>query len=164
MTLKWNNGPLDKTCGFNLEKLSQKESRFHSIYLIDSLSGAVLVSNKYSDNLSETNEDLISGFLNAINMFIREIRKEKEEIQEINFNDSRILYERKERLVVIGISKKTNLQIERHFLHEILNDFYYRFKNQINIFKGLIPPKMLDYKKNLRDLSYNSLFNYKLKL
>ena len=163
MSLNWNNGNRDNMYGFKPEQLNQNENRFHSIYFIDSTSGAVLVSSRYSNNYTDTSEDLISGFLNAINMFIKEVKDDKEEIQEINFNGTRILYERKGRLAVIGISKKTNLQIERGILHEILNDFYYRFEHQINHFKGVIDPEMITYKNHLQNLNLNSLYRFNIR-
>ena len=160
MSLKWNNPKRDNTYGFRPDQIEQKDNRFHSIYFIDSLSGAVLVSKKYSDTLTETNDDLISGFLNAINLFIREIKKDREEIQEINFNDSRILYERKGRLIVVGISRKTNLPVERSILHDVLNDFYYKFENQINKFNGVISPEILDYQIRLKNMNLHGSLKY----
>jgi hypothetical protein len=163
MSLNWKNGFKDKMYGFKPEQINQNANRFHSIYFIDSVSGSVLVSSRYSDNLTDTSEDLISGFLNAINLFIKEVKDDKEEIQEINFNDTRIIYERKGRLAVIGISRKTNLQIERGILHEILNDFYYRFEHQIKHFKGIIHPDMIVYKNQLQNLNLNSLFKFNIR-
>jgi len=160
MSLRWNNPNRNLTLGFKHDQIYQGDNRFHSIYFIDSLTGAVFISKKYSDNLTETNDDLISGFLNAINLFIREIKKDREEIQEINFNDSRILYERKGRLMVVGITRKTNLPIERSILHEVLNDFYFRFERQINRFNGVIDPEILDYKIKLRNMNLNGPVKY----
>jgi len=169
MSLKWNS-PLnnkfnrelqDKSFGFKDHiyfNISNNINRFHAIYFVDSVSGALLVSNKYSDKigLSETDGDLISSFLNAINMFIREIKRNQyEEIQEINFSDTRILYEKRGRLLCIGISKKTDLEIERKVLHDIIKDFYYRFENEITHFNGFITPAILNYKTRLKD--FNSL-------
>ena len=164
MTVNWKNSARDNMYGFKPEQINQNENRFHSIYFIDSVSGAVLVSSRYSNSYSDTSEDLISGFLNAINLFIKEVKDDKEEIQEINFNDTRILYERKGRLAVIGISKKTNLQIERGILNEILNDFYYRFENQINNFRGVIDPEMITYKNHLQNINLNSLFKFNIRI
>ena len=158
MSFNWKKGFNDRMYGFKPEQINRNENRFHSIYFIDSSSGAVLVSSRYSNHYNDTSEDLISGFLNAINLFIKEVKNDNEEIQEINFNDTRILYERKGRLAVIGISRKTELGIERGILHEILNDFYHRFEEQIEHFKGVIHPEMINYKKQLQDLNLNSLF------
>ena len=152
MSLKWNNNNLNEAFGFNLGRLYQKENIFHAIYILDSLSGALFVSNKYSDKFdyNDTPEDLISSFLNAMNLFINEIN-EDEEIQEINFKHMRILYERRERLMIIAISKKTNLEVEKHFISEILNDFYQRFEHKINKFNGMIDPAMIKYKNRLKE-------------
>ncbi|HEY0089220.1 MAG TPA: hypothetical protein VGB37_10265 [Candidatus Lokiarchaeia archaeon] len=156
MVLKWNDNSTNRGYGFNLEQISPRESIFHAIYFVDSLTGALLVSNKYSIGLSDKNEDLISGFLNAINMFIREIKNNKnDEIQEINFRDSRILYEKMGRLLCIVISKKTELHVERQIIHEILNDFYYRFENEINNFNGYIDKKIINYQFVLKNLDLN---------
>ena len=164
MALKWKETDIEKNYGFKLEKLNIKESRFHAIYFVDSVSGAVLVSNQYSNRkvFSEGSEDLISSFLSAINMFIKELNTDREEIQEINFKDTRILYERRGRLICIGISKKSNLQIERGILHSVLNDFYVRFENEIQQFKGAIDPKMLRYRKRLENVNLDSLFRFNI--
>jgi len=160
MSFKWSKKTIDKTYGFKLEQFNSENNMFHAIYFIDSISGAVLVSNKYS-NMLDTDDDLISGFLVAMNMFIREIGKDKsEEIEEINFRGSRILYERKGRLLCVGVSKKTNLQIERGILHQILDDFYNKFEFQINRFNGVIDPAILDYKKQLKNLNLNNTFKF----
>ncbi len=169
MSMKWNkyiinrkeSEPVDNTFGFKREIAF--DNRFHAIYFVDSLTGSLLISNKFSDksSLTETDEDLISSFLNAINMFIKEIQTNKnDEIQEINFKDTRILYEKKGRILCIGITKKTNLRIEREILANVLKDFYYRFENEINHFKGFIAPAILNYKNNLKNLNLNSLNKY----
>ncbi len=169
MSMKWNkyiinrkeSEPVDNTFGFKREIAF--DNRFHAIYFVDSLTGSLLISNKFSDksSLTETDEDLISSFLNAINMFIKEIQTNKnDEIQEINFKDTRILYEKKGRILCIGITKKTNLRIEREILANVLKDFYYRFENEINHFKGFIAPAILNYKNKLKNLNLNSLNKY----
>ncbi|MBY8981751.1 MAG: hypothetical protein KGD57_02295 [Candidatus Lokiarchaeota archaeon] len=138
------------------------KNRFHAIYFIDYITGSLLLCNKYSkkSKICSADEDLISSFLNAINLFINELNKNdkpEEEIQEINFIDSRILYERKGRLMVIGISKKTNLSIERKILRNILFDFYSRFKSKIEHFNGIIDREILNYGKFLNNLDLNTL-------
>ena len=85
MSMKWNkyiinrkeSEPVDNTFGFKREIAF--DNRFHAIYFVDSLTGSLLISNKFSDksSLTETDEDLISSFLNAINMFIKEIQTNK---------------------------------------------------------------------------------------
>jgi hypothetical protein len=115
----------------------------------------------YSDNLNLLKDDLICSFLNAINLFINEVNEgANEELQEINFRGTRILYEREGRLLAIAITKKTNLQIERGILREIVEDFYIRFKHQINNFNGEVYPGILDYKKRLKSMNLNSLFKF----
>ena len=99
MSFKWKNDLIKKNLGYYLEHLDFKENRFHAVYFVDQLTGALLVSKRYSKSnygLIETDDDLISNFLNAINLFIKEIGSNKEEeIQEINFKDIRILYEKR---------------------------------------------------------------------
>ncbi len=146
----------------NLGNYNINTNRFHVIYFVDYITGSLLLSNKYSQKSKICNydEDLISSFLNAINLFINELNendKLEEEIQEINFRDSRILYERKGRLMVIGISKKTNLLTERKILQNILIDFYSRFKNKIEHFNGVIDVEMLNYRAFLNDLDLDTL-------
>ena len=167
MSLKWQNDSIKRNFGFNLERLEFGQNRFHAIYFVDSLTGALLLSNRYTDGaginsrIYKNKEDLISSFLNALNMFIKEIKNNNdEEIQEINFKKTRILYEKRGRLLCIGISKKTDLQIEREIIQEIMKDFYEKFENEINHFKGYIEPKILDYKIHLRNLNLNSLVSF----
>jgi hypothetical protein len=162
---KFSNGKSKKDryekCGFKPDQHVDHEKRFNAIYFIDYNTGALFLSNKYSENTMTkgANDDLISGFLNAINLFINEINdnyKGREEIREINFRDSRILYERKGRLMVIGFTKKTELTIERDILHHILLDFYHQFKDKINNFKGVIDQEMLGYKRKLNEQDFSS--------
>ena len=163
MSYKWINKEREKTYGFNLDKFISDDNRFHAIYFLDNLSGSLLLSKKYTRNTKfSSHEDLISGFLNALNLFISEIKPESinDEIQEVNFKESRILYERRGRLSVIGISKKTNLQVERVILHQIMEDFYYRFESAIRNFNGNIDPSILQYKKRLENMNLNTLFRF----
>lgn len=151
--------------GFSLDKVSSQECRFHAIYFLDYETGALLVSNRFSDRLSFLKDDLICSFLNAINLFITELNDGgNEELQEINFKDTRILYEREGRLLVIAVTKKTNLQIERGIVREVLEDFYIRFKKYINNFNGAIDPLILNYKKRLEGMNLNSLFKFSIRL
>lgn len=150
--------------GFNLAKVSTQESLFHAIYFIDYESGSLLVSNRFSDNLTILGDDLICSFLNAINLFINELKEGvNEELQEITFKDTRILYEREGRLLVIAISRKIDLQMERSILREILEDFYLRFKNDINGFNGAISPGIINYKKRLECMDLNSVTKFNSK-
>jgi len=158
MSFNWNNNRSYESFGFKKDNFFFNKSRFHAIYFLDNLTGSLLLSNRYSSNTSfSTNEDLISGFLNALNLFINEIKPDNrhDEIQEINFKESRILYEKKGRLMVIGITKKTNLEIERMILHQILQDFYSKFEYSINNFNGIIDPSISLYKKRLENMDFN---------
>jgi hypothetical protein len=153
-----------KSFGFKLDEFSSQECRFHALYFIDYETGALLVSNRYTDNINFLNEDLICSFLNAINLFINEVNEgANEELQEINFRGTRILYEREGRLLAIAITKKTNLNLERGILREIVEDFYIRFKNYINSFNGEIDPAILDYKKRLKSMNLNSSFKFNIR-
>jgi hypothetical protein len=166
MSFRRNNQNSNKTFGFPIEKINIHESRFHAIYFLDNLTGALLLSKKYTDNSEfSSNEDLISGFLNALNLFIKEIKSPSinDEIQEINFQETRLLYARRERLLVIAITKKTNLQIERGILNEIVNDFYKRFENSINQFNGIIDPQIKMYKKRLENINLNTLYRFDIR-
>ncbi|MHA1804548.1 MAG: hypothetical protein ACTSU4_08425 [Promethearchaeota archaeon] len=142
--------------GFQLKDLNGNENGalFHAIYFIDEFTGSLLVSrnNPYTTGFfAEKKEDLISSFLSAMNMFINEIKKDglREEIQEINFKDTRLLYQRKGRILCIGISNKQDLEVERALLNKIMNDFYYRFEIQINTFNGVIDPAIQRYSHEL---------------
>jgi hypothetical protein len=163
MSYKWNNKITEKSYGFNINAIDVSNNRFHAIYFLDNLTGSLLLSNKYSNNSKfSSHEDLISGFLNALNLFMSEIKPESEddEIQEVNFRESRILYERRGRLSVIAISKKTNLQVERVILRQIMEDFYSKFESSIRNFNGNIDPSILQYKKRLKNIDFNELSNF----
>jgi len=167
MSYKWINKKLEKTYGFNIEKINADDNRFHAIYFLNSETGSLLLSKKYSPNTKFSSyEDLISGFLNALNLFMNEIKPGSmdDEIQEVNFKESRILYERRGRLSVIAISKKTNLQVERVILHQIMEDFYNRFESAIRNFNGSIDPSILQYKKRLENMNLNTLIKFDFQL
>ncbi|MBD3340478.1 MAG: hypothetical protein GF353_15290 [Candidatus Lokiarchaeota archaeon] len=151
----------NNTYGFKLDHTDVQDNRFHAIYLVDSLTGSLLVNNKYSDKskFNEVDDDLISSFLSAIDLFIKEIKFSEEEIQEINFKDTRILYEKKGRILCIGISKKTDLRGERKILRQIIVDFYDRFEQKITNFKGFISQDIINYKNRLKNMNFNSLIN-----
>ena len=147
--------------GFDLKKINSQESLFHAIYFLDYETGSLLVSNRFSNNLSFLRDDLICGFLNAINLFINELKEgSNEELQEINFKDTRILYEREGKLLVIAVTKKNDIRIERGIVREILEDFYLRFKSSINSFNGAISPEIADYKKRLECMNLNTVFKF----
>lgn len=163
MSYKWSVNNSKKWYGFNLGEFETSNNRFHAIYFLDNLTGSLLLSKKYTNNMKlSTHEDLISGFLNAFNLFMNEIKPDSidDEIQEVNFRESRILYERKGRLTVIGISKKTNLQAERVILHQVMEDFYYKFEPAIKNFNGNIDPSFLQYKKRLENVDLNELIKF----
>jgi len=153
---------VNRDYGFNLEKInSQKDSLFHAIYFLDYETGSLLVSNRFSDSLSFLRDDLICSFLNAINLFINELKEGgNEELQEMNFKDTRILYEREGRLLVIAVTRKNDIQIERGIVREILEDFYLRFKSYINNFNGAISPAIVDYKKRLECMNLNAMHKF----
>ncbi len=163
MTYNWYNPNPKKLYGFNIENLNSNEQRFHAIYFLDNLTGSLLLCNKYTTNITLfSNEDLICGFLNALNLFINELKLEskEDEIQEINFKETRILYERKGRLSVIAISKKTNLAAERVILHDVMEDFYQKFEHAITNFNGIVDPSILQYKKKLENRNLDSLLRF----
>lgn len=148
-----------KKYGFDIVGINPQESLFHAIYILDYESGSLLVSNRFSHHLSFLKDDLICSFLNAINLFINELKEGvNEELQEINFKDTRILYEREGRLLVIAVTRKMDLQMERGIIREVLEDFYIRFKDYINNFNGAIAPGIINYKKRLERLNLNSAF------
>ncbi|KKK43758.1 MAG: hypothetical protein Lokiarch_24320 [Candidatus Lokiarchaeum sp. GC14_75] len=148
---------------FNIRKGASQDCLFHAIYFLDFETGSLLVSNRFSDHLSYLRDDLICSFLKGINMFINELKEGvHEELQEINFKDTRIIFERENRLLVIAVSGKKNLQMEREILREILEDFYIRFKNHINNFNGSVAPVITAYKKRLESMNLNSILKFKI--
>lgn len=167
MSYKWNNNNIDRSYGFDLEKINFSNNRFHAIYFLDNLTGSLLLSKKYTNNSKfSSHEDLISGFLNALNLFISEIKPESvdDDIQEVNFRESRILYDRMGRLSVIAITKKTNLQAERAILRQVMEDFYFKFESVIKNFNGNIDPSILQYKKRLENINLNELVKFDIHL
>jgi hypothetical protein len=156
---------VNRDYGFNREKINSQESLFHAIYFLDYETGSLLVSNRFSENLSFLRDDLIGSFLNAINHFINELKEGgNEELQEINFKNTRILYEREGKLLVIAVTRKNDIQMERGIVREILEDFYLRFKTHINNFNGGIAPEIVDYKKRLECMDLNKLCKFNTRL
>ncbi len=152
-----------KSYGFGIKQQEANSNRFLAIYFLDKLTGSLLLSKEYSLNPnSAIDVDLIGGFLNALYLFIKEVKpgSKSEEIQEINFDETRILYERYGRLLVVAITRKTNLTIERSILKQIVHDFYSRFEGSINHFDGRIEPSILNYKKRLEISNLNTNFNH----
>ena len=141
---------------------NSEDGIFHAIYFLDKLTGALLLSKEYSNvNNLKFDVDLIGGFLSALDLFIKEVKigKKPDEIQEINFRETRILYERMGRLLVVGITKKIDLSVERQVLRKIVVDFYNRFETCINKFNGRIEPSIMQYKKRLENTNINNLFS-----
>ena len=66
---------INRNYGFSSEKINPQENLFHAIYFLDYETGALLVSNRFSNNLSFLKDDLICSFLNAINLFINELKE-----------------------------------------------------------------------------------------
>lgn len=152
-----------KSYGFVNRQQDANSNRFLAIYFLDKLTGSLLLSKEYSLNPNSTIDmDLIGGFLNALNLFIKEVKlgDRSEEIQEINFDETRILYERYGRLLVVAITRKTSLEVERSMLKQIVHDFYSRFEGSINHFDGRIEPSILKYKKRLEISNLNTNFNH----
>jgi len=136
---------------YNYSAIDTMSERFHAIFLIDAKTGLTFLSKKFSKNFDKfntDNEDLISGFLNALNYFVKELDFEDESIEEVNFKNNRILYKQKERLMAVAISKKTDIEVEHKILSNILNDFYHSFKINIENFTGNV--KIFEsFKQNL---------------
>ena len=152
-----------KSYGFVNRQQDANYNRFLAIYFLDKLRGSLLFSKEYSLNPdSAIDMDLIGGFLNALNLFIKEVKtgNKSEEIQEVNFDETRILYERYGRLLVIAITRKTSLKVERSILKQIAHDFYSRFEGSINHFNGRIEPSILKYKKRLEITNLNNNFKH----
>ncbi len=152
-----------RSFGFTDSQQDADSNRFLAIYFLDKITGSLLLSKEYSLNPdSSIDMDLIGGFLNALNLFIKEVKpgNKSEEIQEINFDETRILYERYGRLLVIAITRKTSLNIERSILKQIVQDFYTRFEGSINHFDGRIEPSILKYKKRLEITNFSTNFRH----
>ena len=140
--------------------------RFKAIYFLDNVTGTLLLCKKYKLlNDDESKDDLIGGFLSALNMFIKEINidDDEEEIREINFKKTRILYDRKGRLSLIAITNKTNLILERKILHNLLLNFYNKYESYISNFNGRMNPSFQNFKKILDLKHVHGALSRKLK-
>jgi hypothetical protein len=147
--------------GFMNNAIECHNGIFQAIYFMDNLSGSLLLSKNFTiKTRAAKDEDLIGNFLNALNLFIKEIRPDdqNDEVQEINFKKTRILYENVDRLTIIAITNKYNINLERKILNKILTDFYNRYKEKIGQFNGLIDPSILSYKKILERFDYTNGF------
>ncbi len=139
---------------------------FHAIFLIDSRSGCDLISQNYSQKVFDV--DIISGMLRALEMFVSHLAysQDYEQLQEINFQGLRIVYERlgpsTQSVLCVGISKKEeNLDMEHQILKNVLLEFYSNYFPYLSDFRGDVVPfrsfkeRLLHYKVVWsRDLSY----------
>ena len=118
---------------------------FHAIFLIDSQSGCDLISHNYSQNVFDV--DIISGMLKALEMFVSHLAYSQnyEQLQEINFQGLRIVYERlgsgTNSVLCVGISKKEEeVSIEHLILQNILSEFYTTYFPYLSEFRGEVVP------------------------
>ncbi|UYP48313.1 hypothetical protein NEF87_004598 [Candidatus Lokiarchaeum ossiferum] len=132
---------------------STKTIPFHAIFLIDSRSGCDLISQNYSQNIFDV--DIISGMLKALEMFVSHLAYSQnyEQLQEINFQGLRIVYERlgpvSSSVLCVGISKKEeNLELEHLILKNILVEFYSAYHPFLTEFHGDVVP-FRSFKKRL---------------
>jgi len=143
------------------EILPKNSIPFHSIYLIDGETGVEYVSKNYSENNYDVN--VITGVFKALESFINHLAysDKYEHLQEVNFNELRIVYERynpafgKKSLLCVGISKKDeDPKIEHAFLQKIVIDFYNVYEQVIQHFQGDVMPFQCFFNR-LEEYQYN---------
>jgi hypothetical protein len=113
---------------------------FHAIYFMDATSGLTYLGQNYSGQ--EFNEDLMSGMLKALECFINHLSyaNQYDRIQEINFQGSRIVYERLGSVMAVGISKKINEDHEHNLLKYLLSEFLEQYGSYIPNEGGNVAP------------------------
>lgn len=150
---------------------SAKTIPFHAIFIIDSQSGCDLISQNYSQKIFDV--DIISGMLKALEMFVSHLAYSQnyEQLQEINFQGLRIVYERlgsaSNSVLCVGISKKEeNLDLEHLILKNILVEFYSAYHPFLTEFHGEVVPfrsfkkRLLQYRFEWNSLLTHSSLNY----
>jgi hypothetical protein len=124
----------------NPHDLQMPESPFHAIFLMEAQTGLTLISKHYTNY--KYNEDLLSGMFKALESFISNLSysNQFERIEEINFGDTRIVYERLGPVMAVGISRKLNSEIEHQVLSNIIQEFVAQYGSCLDSFKGNISP------------------------
>jgi len=75
----------------------------------------------------------MSGMLKALEVFINHLSyaNQYDRIQEINFQGTRIVYERLGSVMAVGISKKVNEEQEHYLLNYLLSEFIEQYRDYI---------------------------------
>jgi hypothetical protein len=132
---------------------------FHAIFFMDNSSGVTLLGQNYSQR--QFDDDLISGMIKALESFIDHLSYSSsyELVQEINFQGTRILYERKGSVMAVAISKKIDPDLEHRLLNKILDEFYTKYERFLNnTFIGNVLP-FQDFRGHIQNIGFGDLNN-----
>jgi hypothetical protein len=126
--------------------------------LIINESGALLYNWHPKGHISDGREDLLSGFLTALNSFATVERGE--DIQSLKLKETQIIFEKYDKLVqkltfVITTKNEELIELLHAMLHEIMNEFTVTFLNTLNKeFSGAITI-FRDFDKNMEKIVYS---------
>lgn len=131
---------------------------FHAIYFMDATSGLTYLGQNYSGQVF--NEDLMSGMLKALECFINHLSyaNQYDRIQDINFQGTRIVYERMGSVMAVGISKKINENREHFLLQQLLGEFLQQYGNFIPNDTGNTAP-FQPFRQRLANFEHESMQN-----
>jgi len=128
---------------------------------MDNKSGVTLLGQNYSRR--QYDDDLISGMIKALESFIDHLSYSStyECVQEINFQGTRILYERKGPVMAVAISKKCDPELEHRLLNQVLAEFYSKYEPFLNnTFIGNVLP-FQDFRSRIQNIGFGDLNNVK---
>jgi hypothetical protein len=116
------------------------ESPFYAIFLIEAKTGLTLLSHQYAQYSYD--EDLLSGMFKALESFVSHLSyaHQFDWIQDINFQGTRIVYERKAGVMAVGISQKMDSEREHSVLQQLLDEFILQYGSFLTNFKGNVAP------------------------
>ncbi|MHA1522036.1 MAG: hypothetical protein ACTSRK_17815 [Promethearchaeota archaeon] len=116
---------------------------FFAIFILDSNSGVELVSHSFENPRIDLDVDALSGMFKALELFINNMAysDQFEAVQEINFHEKRIVYERygppNHQILCVGVSRKViSTKKEHYVLKAIVRDFYETYRPQLQNFVG----------------------------
>jgi hypothetical protein len=131
---------------------------FHAIFLIESNTGLTLASRKFSNY--DYDEDLISGMFKALESFISHLSysNQFERIQEINFQGSCIIFDRRGPVTAVAITQKMDCTVEHQILKSLLDRFINDYGVHLEYFRGNIAP-FQDFQRKLNTISFDELYS-----
>ena len=123
---------------------------FHSVFIIDKMTTTSLVSRHYSKGALKSNnidDSMVSGMVQALESFVGHLAystEYKDQLQEINFGSSRIIYDRlqgiRPLIAVAFTTKNISPELEHEILQNMLVNFHTEYNPVLRNFRGNVNP------------------------